>query len=97
MHEAEIVNTGEKISINPMRSLLNNLLINKVPIETICGGKAVCGRCVIEILEGREYLSPLKEREKFRLAALKAKDNCRLACRTYARRDIRIRIINYKS
>ena len=101
MPKVKIQNNGEVIKVNPMISLLNNLLINYVPIETICGGKAICGKCVIRIIEGREFLSPVKEREKIRLNSLKIKDYedkavYRLACQTYTRRDIAIKILNYK-
>ena len=101
MPRVKIKNNGETIDINPMVSLLNNLLINDIPIETICGGKAICGKCIIKILEGKAFLSPLKEREGIRLKSLKLKEPegeavYRLACQTYTRRDITIEVVNFK-
>lgn len=101
MPKVKIKNNGETININPAVSLLNNLLINDVPIETICGGKAICGKCVIKIYEGKEFLSPLKENERIRLKSLNLKNPgdetlYRLACQTYARRDIIIEVLNFK-
>jgi len=99
--KVKISNNDETIDINPMVSLLNNLLINDIPIETICGGKAICGKCVVKILRGKENLSPLKERESMRLKSLnmdvpEGKAVYRLACQTHIRRDITIEIINFK-
>ena len=101
MPKVKISNNDETNDINPMVSFLNNLLINNIPIETICGGRAICGKCVVKILRGKEYLSSLKEIESMRLKSLnldvpEGKAVYRLACQTHTRRDITIEIINFK-
>ena len=84
----------EAISANPAISILNLLQRNRVPIQTICGGRAQCGRCLIRILEGGERMNKKNQREIIRLQALNAAENMRLACQSYARGDIEIEIIN---
>jgi len=78
-------------------SILNILLRNGVAISHLCGGKAVCGTCRIRILEGAEFLSPMKESEKIRLLHGRKDETLpegvRLACQTYARGDVRIKVL----
>ena len=75
-------------------SILNVLLRNRFPIDTLCGGRAICGRCLIRIRSGTEMLSPMRERESVRLAALGAGFGMRLACQTHTRGDIEIEVVN---
>lgn len=84
----------QEIPASPVISLLNLLLRQSVPIQTVCGGRAQCGRCLIRILEGAENLNPRGEEEKLRLAALEAGEDMRLACQSYARGDVSIEIMN---
>ena len=86
-----IVNSGKKLPISPAISILNTLLRNGEPIQHVCGGKAQCGTCRIEIIEGQRSLSPKTEREIVRLAAINAAANERLACQTYAFNDISVK------
>ncbi len=65
-----------------------------VPIDTVCGGRAQCGRCAVRVLRGQERLSPIRDAESRRLASLQADGGTRLACQTYARGDIEIQILN---
>lgn len=87
-----------RILISPAVSILNTLLQNGIRISHLCGGKAVCGTCRIKILAGEEYLSPMQEAERVRLASGTGKElpppHTRLACQTYARGDIRIKILS---
>ncbi len=78
-------------------TLLNVLLRNGFPIDTVCGGKAVCGRCLLRIRSGEVFLSPVREREAARLAALGAVPGMRLACQCHTRGDIEIEVINIRS
>ena len=84
----------EAIPSSPAISILNLLQRNGVPIQTICGGRAQCGRCVIRILEGGERMNRKNQREIIRLQALNAGEDMRLACQSYTRGDIEIEIIN---
>lgn len=86
---------------NLTTSILNVLLQNGFPIATFCGGRAACGRDVIRILEGAEFLSPRREAESRRLAALAeagepAGRDIRLACQTYVRGDVTIEVFHLR-
>jgi ferredoxin len=84
---------------NLTTSILNILLQNGFPIQTFCGGRAQCGRDLIRVKSGGELLSPCREQESRRLAALAAEGepsgpDMRLACQTYARGDVLIEVIH---
>ena len=92
-----IKNSGKRIETIMVRSVLIALQINEIPIKTLCGGKAICGHCLIRILKGQQFLSPVQPREASALQRLGAEPNMRLACQTYPGKDIEIEIINYGS
>lgn len=84
----------QPIEPNPAVSLLNLLQRAEVGIQTVCGGRAQCGRCLLRILSGGAHLSPMREPEARRLRALGAGADARLACQTYARGEVEIQIVN---
>ena len=79
---------------SPVRSVLVCLQQAGIPIQTKCGGRALCGRCVIQVHAGAQTLSPMRPKEIERLEAIQAPPPARLACQTYARGDIEIEIVN---
>jgi ferredoxin len=84
----------EAISSSPAISIFNLLQRNGISIQTLCGGRAQCGRCLIRILSGSEGMNKKKQREIVRLKAMNAGGDMRLACQSYTRGDIEIEIIN---
>ena len=87
---------------NLTTSILNTLLKNGFPIQTICGGRALCGRDLIRVREGVVFLSPRREAETRRLAELASQGepegpDIRLACQTYARGDIEIEVLHVRN
>jgi ferredoxin len=84
----------DPIPSSPAVSLLNLLQRNAVSIQTICGGRAQCGRCMVRILSGAEKMNRKNQRELTRLKALNAGEDMRLACQSHTRGDIEIEIIN---
>jgi len=89
-----IKNYDRTIEGNMLRSIFINLQMNQVGIDTICGGRGMCVRCAIRILQGEEGLNQISPHEEIRLKAIEAEDGIRLACQTHARRDVEIEIIN---
>jgi ferredoxin len=84
---------------NLTTSILNVLLRNAFPIETICGGRAGCGRDIIRIRSGAEFLSPRRDAEALLLSALAQKGepsgpDIRLACQSYVRGDVEIEVFH---
>ena len=90
--EIFIKNLNRRITINPAFSLLNNFLMQQIPIQTVCGGKAQCGKCRIKIIEGGEFLPPMREAEKIRLGEELIKQNWRLSCQNHTLRNLIIEI-----
>ncbi len=86
--------SGEVIQTGILTSLLNALLSHGFPIQTLCGGKAQCGRCLIRIHSGLASLSPIREEERRKLQTLRAGADNRLACQCFARGEVEIEVIN---
>jgi ferredoxin len=94
-----IVGRPESFEVTITTSLLNALLRNRFPIQTLCGGRASCGRDLIRIREGGQFLSPRREAEIRRLRSLAEEgepsgDDIRLACQTYTRGDVLIEVLH---
>jgi ferredoxin len=94
MPSVRIHGSGEVYQAGLLTSLLNVLLSNRFPIQTLCGGRAQCGKCLVRVRSGGKSLSPAREPEKEKLAALGADSDMRLACQSYTRGDIEIEVIN---
>jgi ferredoxin len=91
----------EAFEANLTTSILNVLLKNGFPIQTVCGGKAMCGRDLIRIRAGAQFASPRRERETIRLESLAGEGEpsgpeMRLACQTYVRGDVEIEVLHVK-
>jgi ferredoxin len=84
----------ETISSSPAISILVLLQRNGISIQTICGGRAQCGRCLIRIHSGAQWMNKKNQREILRLKTLNAGEDMRLACQSYTRGDIEIEIIH---
>jgi ferredoxin len=82
-----------EIESRPTQSLLNAILGQGIRIRHDCGGKALCGTCALSLPSGAAGLSPVGPREAERLVAGGRPAGSRLACQTYAMRDIEIEII----
>ena len=99
MASIRVLGSPEVYQTNLVTSILNVLLKNRFPIQTYCGGRALCGRDLIRVKSGAEFLSPARESEKKRLAALAGEGepsgpDMRLACQTYVRGDVVIEVIH---
>ena len=84
----------QPVASSPAISILVLLQRAAVPIHTVCGGRAQCGRCLVQVLEGAERMNRPGAAEVIRLKALEAGPDYRLACQSYIRGNARIRIVN---
>jgi len=89
-----IKGSAEPIESSPAVSILNLLQRNGVAVQSLCGGRARCGRCMIRIRKGADRLNKKNEREAVRLRTMNAGEQMRLACQSYTRGDIEIEIVN---
>lgn len=92
MAQIFIENHNQVITCNPGLNLLNNFLINDIPIHTVCGGKAMCGCCRIKIISGMEGINKVNQAETSRLGEELIKDGWRLACQSFCLRDITVHV-----
>lgn len=93
MASITVENTGDVIEASPAVSILNNLLQNGVSISHVCGGRAQCGTCRLEIIDGDRYLSPRTDIEKRKLRQIGNPEKIRLACQTHTVGNITVRIV----
>lgn len=62
-------------------TLLAAALRSEVPLASSCGGRAVCGDCIVRVLAGSENLTPPDADElAWRKRTGKGADDLRLAC-----------------
>ena len=83
------INNDKTIVVKGEDSLLNILSNNKIFIPSACGGKATCGFCKVQVLEGGGEVKPMEE--PF-LSPQEKKDNVRLSCQVKVNEDIKIAI-----
>lgn len=90
--QVHIANRSLTISVNPAYSLLNNFLMQQIPVQTLCGGKAGCGRCRFRVLKGAAHLSPVRPAETARLGEARIAAGWRLSCQSHALREVTIEL-----
>lgn len=84
------VNNGARIlKIKEGTTLLRALFSNKIFVSSACGGKAVCGLCRIQILQGGRDLLP---QEKPFFTEDEINNGFRLACQTIVSNDMKIMV-----
>lgn len=87
-----IENNQQSYPLNRGYSLFNNLLLNNIASHSKCGGKAICGRCRIKLLSGREHCNKPNAEEQALLSEEQINQGWRLACQVQCVRDIRFYI-----
>lgn len=76
------------IEIDPEKNLLTNLIDNKIKISAPCSGRGTCGKCKIQLLDGK-----IQEKEQ----NVELHRDEYLACETYAKSDCTIKISDSES
>ncbi len=84
------INDGSKtLELQGGVTLLSALAEQKIFIPSACGGKATCGLCKLQVLEGAEAILPTEEPY---LNPEERATNVRLSCQVKIKRDLRILI-----
>lgn len=65
-------------------------LKGEVDLAAICGGKGYCGKCMVEVIDGK--VSPLTDHERKRIPKEKLDKNYRLACQAHVEGNVTIRV-----
>ncbi len=69
------------------KSILEVLQENKIYLPASCGGKGICGRCKIKVLEGK-----VKTESSFSIKEAEKKEGYVLACKSYPEEDILVEL-----
>ncbi|MCQ2153925.1 MAG: NADH:ubiquinone reductase (Na(+)-transporting) subunit F [Bacteroidales bacterium] len=84
------VNDGKKeLDVKPGSSLMSTLAAEKIFLPSACGGKANCGQCKVQVLEGGGEILPT---EVGFFNRKQIKDGWRLGCQVKVKDDIRIQV-----
>ncbi|MFS4459298.1 2Fe-2S iron-sulfur cluster-binding protein [Bdellovibrio sp. HCB2-146] len=78
------------IEVETGANLMKSLLGAGLPVASSCDGDGVCAKCRIQILEGRENLSPETELELFLKEKNKIAKDMRISCQTAVNGDIKV-------
>lgn len=80
----------DQISVAVGANLLHALQDAGIAVASSCGGDAVCGKCVIKILNGQENLTPPQEDELFLIEKDQIQAPFRVSCQCAVLGDIDI-------
>ncbi len=89
-YKIDIPSVNETIMADEGDILAEKILQAGIPLSLYCSQKGLCGKCFVEILDGK--LPPLKEREKVFITQKGLNQNHRLSCLYRIQSDIRLRI-----
>ena len=84
------INNGKKtLEVNPGGSLMNTLADQKIFLPSACGGKANCGQCKVQVLEGGGEILPT---ETGFFNRKQIKEGWRLGCQVKVKDDLKIQV-----
>ena len=84
------INGGKKtLAVNPGNSLMNTLAEQKIFLPSACGGKANCGQCKVQVLEGGGEILPT---ETGFFNRKQIKDGWRLGCQVKVKDNLKIQV-----
>jgi adenylate cyclase len=82
--------SGQKLPVLPGASVLETLRDNGIPHASVCGGRARCTTCRVQVGRGLDALPPPGDLESRALARIGATPGLRLACQVRPRADLAI-------
>lgn len=85
----DINNGARELEVQGGQYLLNSLAANKIFIPSACGGKATCGLCKLQVMEGAGPLLPTEEPY---LTPEEVDQDFRLACQVKIKTDMKLLI-----
>jgi len=80
--------SGNSGYVEEGKSLREASLELGVDLESICGGRGVCGKCKVRVGPGTENLSPLTDSERKYLTTQQELEGYRLACQAHIHGDV---------
>ncbi len=84
------INDGKKtVEVTPGNSLMASLAEQKIFLPSACGGKANCGQCKVQVLEGGGTILPT---ETGFFSRKQIKDGWRLGCQVKVKENLKIQM-----
>ncbi|MCQ2165685.1 MAG: 2Fe-2S iron-sulfur cluster-binding protein, partial [Bacteroidales bacterium] len=84
------INDGKKVlDVTPGQSLMNTLAENKIFLPSACGGKANCGQCKIQVMDGGGEILPT---EKGFFNRKQIKEGWRLGCQVKVKDNLKVQM-----
>ena len=90
MPKVRFTKSRPELDVSVAANLMESLLAAGLPVASSCGGDGVCGKCRIEIVEGKEHLSAETELEKFLRERHSVPKGSRVSCQTEVLGDITV-------
>ncbi|MCJ8276970.1 MAG: 2Fe-2S iron-sulfur cluster binding domain-containing protein [Bdellovibrionales bacterium] len=86
MAKLNIPQLNRVISVDPKKTLMDNIIENNIPVASSCGGDGICGKCKMKIMATSE-LQPLSELERRTLEKNQGEPNERLSCQIHLKQN----------
>ena len=83
------INGDTTLNVPQGSSLMTTLNENGIYLPSACGGKASCGQCKVQVLEGG---GEILDSERPHFTRKQIKDNWRLGCQCKVKSDMKIRV-----
>ena len=83
------INGDKTINVPQGSSLMTTLNENGIFLPSACGGKASCGQCKVQVLEGG---GEILDSEKPHFTRKQIKDHWRLGCQCKVKGDLKIKV-----
>lgn len=74
--------TGKAIEVPPGTLLFDAVCRAGLPIASSCSAQAVCGKCVLKVVQGFSHLSEVSSYERKLLQRDQREDGARISCMT---------------
>ena len=84
-----VINGSKTLNVPQGASLMATLNENGIYLPSACGGKASCGQCKVQVLQGG---GEILDSEKPHFTRKQIKDHWRLGCQTKVKGDFSIKI-----
>jgi len=82
--------SGRRLPVDPGQSILEAVRISRLNHASMCGGRARCTTCRVQISNGLESLPAPSSMEAAALERINAAPDVRLACQTFPTADVSI-------
>jgi uncharacterized 2Fe-2S/4Fe-4S cluster protein (DUF4445 family) len=81
---------GQEVDVESSETLLDGLMAAGIELVSVCGGRGLCGKCRVRLVEGE--LLPPDSAERDLLGAEQVAQGYRLACLARLRGDVRVEL-----